>query len=194
VPLVVEMVLALRGRVQRVQRGELLRMAGALAPPMLALAGFALYLYTRFGSPFANAAAEEGAWDRRLSVPWYGLQHAALAVLHERGSYQVLPLLDIGIMLTAIAVAVAMVRRLDLPPAYICYACVMLAVVLIEPLHAADWAALHSQPRYLLVIFPLFWFAARQEPRPLVKRVALGCSLWLLAVFVIAFVNGTWVA
>src|SRR5262245_31308658 len=101
VPLAVEMVLSQRGRRERLERRKLLQMAGALALPVLALVGLSLYLYTRFGSPFASAAAEAGSWDRRLSVPWYGLQHAVLAVLHERGSYQVLPLLDIVIMLTA---------------------------------------------------------------------------------------------
>src|SRR5262249_2545280 len=84
VPLAVEMALNLRAsRVPPTRLGwrELLRMAGGLASPALALVGFSFYLYARFGSPFASATAEAGAWDRRLSVPWYGLQHAALAVL-----------------------------------------------------------------------------------------------------------------
>lgn len=175
-------------------RREVVRMVAGIIAPLAALAGFCAYLWVRFGTPFANARAEAGGWERELSWPWYGVLHAALAVAHDSGSYQVMPLVDIALLLAALVAAVAMVRRATLPASYILYSCTMLAVVLVEPLHAADWAALHSQPRYVIVIYPLFWFAATLRPRPAVKVALLVCSAWLLAVFVLAHVNGTWVA
>jgi Gpi18-like mannosyltransferase len=192
VPLAFEMARAWLAR--RPGRGEAARMLAALLAPPLALLGFTIYLWARFGTPFASAKAESVKWGRELSWPWYGVQHAMLAVIHGWGTYQVMPLIDLAIMLGAIVVTVALARSRTLPMTYILYACAMLAVVLVEPLQAPDWAALHSQPRYLVVIFPLFWFLASRQPRPAVRLAALACSGWLLAIFTLAWVNGTWIA
>lgn len=192
VPLAFEMALAWRDR--RPSRHEVARMAAGILAAPLAFAGFTVYLWARFGTPFASTRAEAAGWERELSWPWYGFEHAILAVVRYSGSYQVMPLVDLAIMSGAVVATVALVRSRALPMTYILYSCAMLAVVLVEPLRAPDWAALHSQPRYLLVIFPLFWFFASRQPRPGVQRVILACSAWLLAIFTLAWVNGTWIA
>jgi hypothetical protein len=98
-------------------------------------------------------------------------------------------LVDVSFLAFALLATVGTIRRL--PAAYGVYTVAMLALTLssYEPSEP-----LASFPRYLLVVFPCqMWLAtwARTRWR---RRLALGVSTVLLAVFALAFASWRWVA
>ncbi len=177
---------------------SVVKFCSALLLPILALAGYFTFLDARFGSFFAATHAESNGWGRYLSWPWDGLARASGAIFTVRGPTEVHAFLDIIFTLLFIWLTAAMLRVL--PPAYVAYTIATLALVLLTPLHTldslrpADWAALHSNSRFMLAVFPLFLLIGRWRPRRGVGLVVLLASLWLLAVFTLSFVNGSWVA
>src|SRR5262249_1377480 len=176
----------------RTLRGVLPRIVGALALPVLALGGYFAYLAIHFNSFFAATNAEAAGWGRYLSWPWDGLMRATGALVTARGPFQIHAFLDIVFPLAFIGLAIAMLRCL--PPSYTAYAATTLALVLLTPIHAADWAALHSNTRFMVVVFPLFMFIGRWQLRPRLRVALVSAAIWLLAILTASFVNGSWVA
>lgn len=170
----------------------MLRFCAALLLPILALAGYFTYLALRFGSFFTATHAEAGGWGRYLSWPWDGFARATAALFTIRGPMEVHAFLDIVFTLLFIGLTIAMLRAL--PPAYVAYTVATLVLVLLTPIHFADWAALHSNSRFLLVVFPLFLLIGKWRLRRSTAIALVLASLWLLAVFTLSFVNGSWVA
>jgi hypothetical protein len=171
---------------------SVLKICSALALPVLALAGYFAFLAVRVGSFFAATRAEADGWGRYLSWPWDGFTRAAGALFTAGGPKQVHAFLDIVFTLLFVGLTVAMLRRLPAP--YVAYTAATLILVLLTPIHAADWAALHSNTRFMVVVFPLFLLIGSWQPRRAVSIALLLASLWLLAVFTCSFVNGSWVA
>jgi hypothetical protein len=173
-------------------RRTLACMAVAIALPCVALAGLSLYLAARFGTPLAMARAQAMGWGRRLSWPWVGATDALQAVLHDNAVHQFYAGLDLLATLGAVALLPALFRRL--PLSYGSYAAATLLLVLLTPIRVADWAALHSNTRFLLVVFPLFLLLGRWGGRRWIQRVILVASLSLLILLTLAFANGAWIA
>jgi Mannosyltransferase (PIG-V) len=170
---------------------SVLKICSAFALPVVALAGYSAFLAARFGSFFAATRAEAGGWGRYLSWPWDGFARAAGALFTVGGPKEVHAFLDIVFTLLFVGLTVAILRRLPAP--YVAYTAATLALVLLTPLHD-NWAALHSNSRFMVVVFPLFLLIGSWQPRRAVQLALLLASLWLLAVFTLSFVNGSWVA
>lgn len=169
------------------------RMAEAVALPLLALGGFAVYLAGRFGRIMAAAEAEgTGEWRRALSWPWDGPLRAASAVLRDTPGHALHAALDLGF--TAFFVALAFGAWRGLPRAYALYCWATLGIVLLLPMHGYDWAALASNSRFLLATFPLFFVLARWGERRWVHLAIVGVSALLLVLYTLTWIAGGFVA
>ncbi len=169
------------------------RMAGAVALPLLALGGFAVYLAGRFGRIMAAAEAEgTGEWRRALSWPWDGPLRAASAVWRDTPGHALHAALDLAF--TALFVALAVGARRGVPRVYALYCWVTLGIVLLLPMHGYDWAALASNSRFLLATFPLFFVLARWGERRWVHLAIVGVSALLLVLYTLTWIAGGFVA
>ncbi len=193
VPILVEcarLVLATR---ERPSRRTLLAMGAGLALPFVALAGFSVYLYTRYGSYFAAASAQEHIWGKGLGIPFIGFARAGGALLRlppGPNYFQAHILLDGGFTLLATVLTLATWRRL--PPAYALYSGVLLFLMVALPAH--NWYALSSNMRYMLDSFPLFMLLGRWGERRDIDRWILVASVPLLALLTLIFLSEGWVA
>lgn len=176
---------------QRVWAG-VATLALPVALPIGALAVFNLALYPRFGTLVASSAAQATIWRRALSWPWDGLTQAGWAVLHDSPAHAVHAALDFGFTLLLVALALATVRRLPLP--YALYTVATAALVLLTPMHLYAWAALGSNVRFLVVVFPAFMLLARWGERRWVHLLVVTSSLLLLLWLLFTFIAGSFVA
>lgn len=155
------------------------------------LIGIAAYLgwwWRRAGSPRAPFGAQ-GGWQRHLRWPWVTLWRG----VHEglrwigiySGGYQ---LVDLLVVTLAIAAAAWVV--LKMPVAYRVYT----AASLIAPLCLAfDARPFMSMPRFVLVIFPLFWALAVFSRRFKAWDALVASSAAGLGILSVLFVNWYWV-
>jgi hypothetical protein len=172
---------------------QYLAMLSGVALPCIALGGFDLYLYSRYGTFFATSRAEEQIWGRSLGVPGIGIARAGGALLrlgYNPNFFQVHILLDIAFTLAFIALTIATWRRL--PLSYTLYTGALLLAVLAMPLH--NWYALMSNMRLMLSAFPLFLLLSQWGKSQQVERLILIMSLPLLTLLALIFVMGGWVA
>ena len=186
-PILVELLLTWRaatgaaGHDGRDSGARLMRLTpafGALALPVLAIAGFILWLRPRIGSTSPMQSELATGWGRDLTAPGVGYLRDAAALFAATNSLEVAHiLLDTAFTTLLIALTVALWRRL--PPAYIAYSWVSTALILMTPSHG--WTALASNMRFMLVIFPLFMLLGQWGRRPWAHALILACSLSLLA-------------
>src|SRR5690348_13939344 len=193
-PLLIEVVREVRmlpasaGRWAALARG-----VGALALPVAGFAAFNIYVALHFGAHASTYDAEGGGWGRQFSWPWDGFARATVAALSDSAFIERLHAgLDIGF--TALLCALSLLAIRKLPARYAVYVCATSALVLLTPIHKYDWAALASNSRFMLVMFPLFWLLARWSGRPLVALALAGVSAALLLLFALTFAAGTFVA
>ncbi|MFN8222899.1 MAG: mannosyltransferase family protein [Gaiellales bacterium] len=192
---------------------ELGGVAAAVAPPLAALGGYALYLHHRFGDAFAFVhAAGTDTWNRHVPTlgPISGLWqtttaawHGALELLRHlprSGDYpEGLPAHDMWsawniahFCLVALALWLTWVAWQRLGPAFGVYSLAVIAIVLSSP---ADFVPLASSPRYLLADFPLFLAAADLlQSRPRLRQVTLTSFAAVGLLAAVAFSRKTWVA
>jgi Mannosyltransferase (PIG-V) len=172
----------------------MLRMAAALGLPIAALGGFWLYLAARFGSLTVMLQAQAGTWGKHLTWPWVGLAQAFAALGPATTLIRMHILLDIGFTLLFAALALFAMGRL--PPPYGLYALANASLVILTPAQRAGytWAALASNGRYLLVVFPCLWVLALWCRRRAVRIPLVVLSLALFALLTAMFANGAWVA
>jgi Mannosyltransferase (PIG-V) len=145
-----------------------------------------------FAGPFA------GVWDG-LVAGFDGLRQLLSGQSHHvyfaptQGSPMIAAehnVLLLVFLLLAVPALVGVWRRL--PGAYVLYALAALALPLSTPVLSQP---LMSLPRFLVVLFPLtFWAAAWLEPRPRLTRGVLVFSALLMALFVAQFSTWHWVA
>ncbi len=167
----------------------------ALLLPILALVGFNLALAPRFGTLTATTMAQQSGWGRHLSWPWDGLLSAASALPSGAPVLRFTVVLDIGWTLLFVVLALATLRWLPLP--YALYACATAALVLLTPMHkpGLPWAALASNGRFLLVVFPIFMLLARwSDGRRWLHLLIVALSLLLSVLLALAFILGAFVA
>lgn len=168
------------------------RLSISLAAPILALVGFWLFLARRFGTPLATVHAQQSSlWQRRLSWPWEGLGSVTMVLVHGHGFPVANVVLDLLFTVIFIVLAGLLFRRVRW--SYALYAWASLGLVLVTPIHTVAWAALSSNPRLLLVVFPLFIPLARIERR-WANMAIVALSLVLLGVLGVAFGGGAFLA
>jgi hypothetical protein len=150
------------------------------------------YWYHHFAGPFG------GVWDG-LVAAWDGLRQLihgpSRTVIYFRASggdpIQVAGqnLMLFGFLVVGAVAFVGVLRRL--PLAYGAYALVALAVPLTYPVTPLP---LSSIPRYELVVFPLFMWAADWVHRRRITMQTLACSGVLLGLFTVEFATWRFVA
>lgn len=181
----------LDGRAGGERLTRLARALGALALPVVAVTGFIFWLRPRIGSTSPMQSELATGWGRDLTAPGVGYLRAAAALFAATNSLEIAHiLLDAAFTTLLIALSVALWHRL--PPAYIAYAWVSTALILMTPSHG--WTALASNMRFMLVIFPLFMLLGQWGRRPWAHALMLACSLALLALQTAIFINGGWIA
>ncbi len=187
VPLAVEALIVLRaGWTPRTTW----RPAVALALPPVAVAGYWLDQARIYGVPFAASRAEMVYWTRGIDWPWYGpLQTFGVLLAHTDPGFTFRAALDLVALAVALALAVPLAfpsvrHRLGMPLSLCAFAWAVLLLTISIPLHPTDGSdAMFSQPRYLLVAFPLAIVAAAAavSSRParlvLVAASLLACAL-----------------
>ena len=199
--------------------GPRVRSAAAIArlTPLLlipgALGGHMLYLQHRFGDALAFVHAEgDPSWNRHLShlgplgglrdaisSGWHGLieilRHLPRAQNYPHGY----PLHDMWaawnvvqalLLLVALWLTWEAWRRLG--AAYGLYSATLIAIVLSTP---AAIVPLASEPRYLLVDFPLFIvLASMTRDRPALRTFLIGSFAAIGGIAAVAFAHHVWVA
>jgi hypothetical protein len=147
-------------------------------------AGLAPLLYLAWweaahGDAWAPLRAQ-GTWGRELTSPLTTLRHA-IQYANTLGTYWMIDVLVVGVVLVAV---VAGVRWLRL--SYLVYAVTSLLLPLANPFPDRP---LISMPRFVIVLFPVFWVfaravARRRIPEPLVTA-GFAAGYALLAVLFI---------
>lgn len=131
--------------------GEGVRIAVGIALPLLALAGFCLFLYLHTGDPLAFATAQK-AWGRSLHLP--GAWAVGPLLVGDLPENEVISFAAMWLALSLVA-ALALMRRWSL--------FVLAAFLTLIPMSTG----LTSFARYCLVALPLFLAGARLlAPRP----------------------------
>lgn len=164
------------------------RVVAGFAAPLVAFAGFVVYLHARFGTWSATATAQAQGGGRGFELPVVGFLRAGRALFQfgpNLSLYQAHIFVDGAFTVAFIALTAATIHRL--PLAYVLYAWGHLLLDLCTPAH--NWYALTSNMRYMLVVFPLFILLGRWSARPLVERALLLVALPLLALFFVAFLR-----
>jgi Mannosyltransferase (PIG-V) len=178
------LILVLGLAVEAIQRsreddGPLLpRLAGAAAVA-IGPALYFLYWNAAHGDLMAPLDAQR-AWQREFTVPIATLADAVTSAWRY-GTYWLLDLAVVGVVLIAVLAGVRMLRG-----GYLAYALASLAVPLCMPLPDRP---LLSMPRFVVVLFPAFWVLARaverrRIPEPLVVVTFAGGYALLAALFI----------
>jgi hypothetical protein len=94
-----------------------------------------------------------------------------------------------GFLVLGVVALLAGLRRL--PAAYSAYSFAMLVLALADPVSLQPLASL---PRYELVIFPMFIWAAQAITRRNITVPVIGASAVLLGLFTLEFATWHWVA
>ncbi len=172
--------------------------------PALAMGGWMLYNWLAFGNPLAFLSATQKYWYRYFSWPWatfrdgfsrlYGVDETgtSLALNHQDYDAQLLDIIVTSCFLILIPVVIRVTRRNKLRLTY----AVFFAFCLFQPLSAPrSISILTSLPRYLIVIFPVFFLLAKAGRRfPFFHRAYFFIGLPLLGLLVARFTLGYWVA
>lgn len=125
-----------------------------------AAAGLAPLLYLAWweaahGDALAPLRAQ-GNWSRELTSPLTTLGRAVRSA-NAFGTYWMVDLLVVGVVLIAVAAGVRWIR-----PSYLVYAVMSLLLPLANPFPDRP---LMSMPRFVIVLFPAFWVIARAVER-----------------------------
>lgn len=179
-------------------RKRLIELGGGVMVILAAPAGTATYLaflWRRFGDPLLLIRAEH-LWTRRTVPPWetarlVGQAFQQLPATVVGRGWQLIILLDAGMLLLFIAVIILSIRVL--PFSFSLYSAGLVGVGLIT-VSSADPDPITGMARYLLPAFPVFFGLAhlvRERPGAQVGLVTGGfllqsclLTVWLLGTFV----------
>ena len=158
--------------------GETCRIAGGLAAPVLALAGFCAFLYLRTGDPIAFVTARK-AWGRSLEFPL--LRPLTPLVTRSLADGDVINFVAAWLSLAMVATLAALRQ----------WSWFILALFLTLPPMASGLA---SYARYCLVVIPIFIAAARLlAPRPAATAATLIMFATLNGFLMVAWTLCMWV-
>jgi len=166
----------------------------ALAPIILIPVGvvaYLVYLYFAKGNPFIFSAAEIHYWHRHLSFPWTTLSliwrafFSATSSVHLWGE-------SVAFVFTLIPLLILGLGWRRIPLHYALFSLVLAALSLSFPLETDS--PLLSQPRYLLMLFPITVIAALWGKNRRFHQGYLALSSGCFVTFTVLFVCGLWVA
>lgn len=162
----------------------------ALIP--LGIVAYMIFLYVTKGNPllFVSQEATFG-WHRQLSLPWAGIfsDIGLLFSIHGASAGYIQNVLDLVFTLIPLVVLAIGWKRLPLH-----YALFALGVALFALAFPKSIEPLTSQPRYMLILFPVTALLALWGKRERFHQVVLAFSLSLLALNIVLFILHYWVA
>nr|BBH91827.1 hypothetical protein KTA_00260 [Thermogemmatispora argillosa] len=168
----------------------------AALPALLIPAGVAaymLYLGWRFGDPFVYSRMERTVWGRQFALPWMAFGPALGAVLGGPLHTEMAARNLMDLLFTLLPLGVLAAGWRQLPAAYRFFSLAVVLFALSFPLTSGETLA--SQPRYLMVAFPLFLIMARWSKRfPGLDLVYGGFCAPLFAFNALLFTLHYWVA
>jgi hypothetical protein len=173
-----------------------LRRLSAALPALLipaTLAAYMLYLGVRFGDPFVYSRMERTVWGREFALPWVAFGPALGALLSGplHTEMAVRNLMDV--LFTLLPLVVLVIGWRQMPVAYRFFSLGLALFALCFPLNAGETLA--SQPRYMMMAFPLFLMLARWSKRfPSLDLVYGGFCAPLFAINALLFTLHYWVA
>jgi hypothetical protein len=130
---------------------------GASLLPLVGIAGYLVYWQLRFHDWYRPISLQHTWWQRQLTAPWLTLWHG-LQLAWQSGQLggQGWAAFDFVLVLTGLVVAVWVAVRAR--PSYAVYTWGSILLFLSDP-----WPArpLSSDPRFLVVLFPIVWALAR---------------------------------
>ena len=154
-----------------------------LAAPLLPIVGYLTYLRVRTGHWNAYTRAMEAYWHRSTDWPWHGFMTTWRAALDSAQSsqYQVFWWAEIAAVLVGVLLTIGLVAERRWGEATFVLTCTVIMA------SSSYWA---SGVRAILVAFPLYLWLSRHRISGYVYAL-FGAPL--MAVFVIAFTQGSWV-
>jgi hypothetical protein len=171
------------------QKGWLYKLS-ALAPVILIPAGIVAYMlylgYTK-GNPLLLISAENNGWHRHFSLPWNGIG-AAIGIIFTQPP-QLQNLLDLSFTLIPLGALIIGWRHIPLDYRYFA-----LGLAIFSLSFPQNVEPLASQPRYLMILFPVTAIFALWGKRTRFDRCFIVLSLSFLAINTILFINHYWVA
>jgi Gpi18-like mannosyltransferase len=162
---------------------RLRRSAAWLLVPLLPIIGYLTYLRVRTGHWDAYTRAMTDYWHRTTDWPWRGFTttwHAALDG-GQSSAFQVFWWAEMLAVLVGVLLTIALIRERRWGEATFLAICVLIMA------SSSYWA---SGVRAILVAFPLYLWLSRR------RRAGYAYALLaapLMAVFVVAFTQGSWV-
>jgi hypothetical protein len=153
------------------------RLAASVAP-LLGTAAYLLFWQLRFHDWSYPLQLEQAFWHRQFSLPWVTLlQGLDAAVYHAPMANLGWPTFDFVLVAVGLALGVWVAVRTR--PVYAVYCWGSIIYFLSE---AIPGRPLASDPRYLVVVFPLAWALARLGKNPHVHEAVIALSSASLAV------------
>ncbi|MGI8967475.1 MAG: mannosyltransferase family protein [Chloroflexota bacterium] len=166
-------------------------LALAAAVP-LALALWALYLWRRFGDPFAYLTAERQFWNHYSVSPWQWVSSAVTTMQHlpawsfpqERALFDLIP------VVTFLLLTLLTIRRL--PTSFTLYLLGIMAIVFTSSI-PLDFIPFNGEGRYMLAAMPLFLLLGRLiSRRPALDLLIVSGGFLLQGLFTAFFLRGGW--
>jgi hypothetical protein len=138
-----------------------LRLCASLLP-LVGIAGYLLFWQLRYHDWYRPISLQRTWWQRQFTLPWLTLWHGLqMAARTGQLGGQGWAAFDVVLVLVGLALAVWVAIRAR--PSYAVYACGSIIFFLCD-----SWPErpLSSDPRFLVVLFPLAWALARLGRRP----------------------------
>jgi hypothetical protein len=153
----------------------------AVLLPPLGIVLFMLYQWWRFGTPVAFLIAQRH-WGNHLEPPWT-IPHILLTTITTAGDWPI-RVFQLVVWVSFIGLMLFALLRLPLPYG--------LTVLLLVPPYLSPWHG--SFPRYVLIGFPAFIVMAMFAKQRWIYTLMVSAMLAALAIGVLLFTNGFWVA
>jgi len=160
---------------------------GASVLPLAGIGGYLLFWQLRYHDWYTPIRLENSDWGRVFTPPWQTLWHGmTMAWRYGQGGNSGWWTLDFVLVAAGIVLAVWVAVRAR--PVYAVYTWASILLFL-----SASWPQrpLMSDPRFLVVIFPLIWPLARLSRRPGVHEIVLGVSAAAMAIVGWLFLSTT---
>ncbi|MBX5448464.1 mannosyltransferase family protein [Thermogemmatispora sp.] len=173
-----------------------LRRLLAILPAFLipaTVAAYMLYLGWRFGDPFVYSRMERTVWGRQFEWPWVAFGPALGALLSGPLHTEMAARNLMDLLFTLLPLGILVVGWRQLSAAYRFFSLALVLFALCFPLTSGETLA--SQPRYLMMAFPLFLVLAHWSKRfPSFDLVYGGFCAPLFAFNALLFTLHYWVA
>jgi hypothetical protein len=166
----------------------------ALVPAGLLI--YMLYLWKSFGNPWLFSIEQTRVWFRYISFPWMGIFYSIKALFVSPLLFQRnLP----DLFFTLMPLAILIIGWKHLPLHYTLFSLAIMLYILCYPvLDQQNLDLTHiplmSDPRYMLVVFPIFILLGQWGKHPRLAQILTTTSLIWFGVNIVLFVTQRWVA